>query len=357
MRAAWYERGGPASEVLTVGEMDAPRPGPGEVLVRVRASGVNPGDIKKRADWMGFGIGYPRAVPNSDGAGVIEGEGVLPSRVGERVWVWGAQSGRPFGTAAVPEAQSVPLPDGVGFEAGACLGIPARTAHRCVFADGAVAGETVLVAGGAGAVGGFAVSFAKWGGAEVIVTVGSEGHAEIALEAGAHHVLNYRADDVAARVAEITGGSGGPRRGGRLRAQPRARRRGARAARDYRRLRLRRRSRAQAAVLAAAVQERDDKARGLRRPPRGCRAPRRRGHHGVPERRVAPPASRCASRWGRSPRPTRRWRADAPARGWSSTSARGRPRKGPRSSWWAKSDCCGLLVPRPRGRRQKPSAC
>jgi NADPH:quinone reductase len=194
--------------------MDAPRPGPGEVLVRVRASGVNPGEVKKRADWMGLGIGYPRVIPHSDGAGVIEGvgEGVPPSRVGQRVWVWGAQSGRPFGTAAeyttVPEAQAVPLPDGVGFEAGACLGIPARTAHRCVFADGAVSGNTVLVAGGAGAVGGFAVSFAKWGGAEVIATVGSEGHAQAALEAGADHVLNYRADDVAARVAEITGGAG-----------------------------------------------------------------------------------------------------------------------------------------------------
>ncbi len=124
MRAAWYERGGPASEVLTVGEMEAPRPDPGEVLVRVRASGVNPGEVKKRSDWMGFGIGYPRVVPHSDGAGTIErvGEGVSPSRVGERVWVWGAQSGRPFGTAAeytaVTKAQAVTLPDGVGFEAG-----------------------------------------------------------------------------------------------------------------------------------------------------------------------------------------------------------------------------------------------
>ena len=193
-----------------VGKMDAPRPGPGEVLVSVRASGANPGEVKKRADWMGLGLGFPRVVPHSDGAGVIEGvgEGVSASRAGERVWVWGAQSGRPFGTAAeytaVPGAQAVPLPDGVGFEEGACLGIPARTAHRCVFADGPVSGETVLVAGVAGAVGGFAVSFAKWGGAEVIATVG----AEAALEAGADHVLNYRADDVAARVLEITGGAG-----------------------------------------------------------------------------------------------------------------------------------------------------
>ncbi|MDQ3795823.1 MAG: zinc-binding dehydrogenase [Actinomycetota bacterium] len=127
MRAAWYERGGPASEVLTVGEMEDPRPRAGEVLVRVRASGVNPGEVKKRADWMGFGIGYPRVIPHSDGAGTIEevGEGVSPSRIGERVWVWGAQSGRPFGTAAqyvaLPSEQAIPLPEGVSFEVGACL--------------------------------------------------------------------------------------------------------------------------------------------------------------------------------------------------------------------------------------------
>src|SRR5918992_6064792 len=214
MLAAWYERGGPAREVLTVGEMDDPRPGPGEVLVRLRASGINPGEIKKRADWMGFGIGFPRVIPHSDGAGTIEevGEGVSPSRTGERVWVWGAQSGRPFGTAAeyvaLPSEQAVGLPEGVGFEVGATLGIPARTAHRCVFADGPVSGEVVLVAGGAGTVGGFAVSFAKWGGAEVIATVGSEEQAEAALEAGADHALNYRTDDVATRVGEITGGLG-----------------------------------------------------------------------------------------------------------------------------------------------------
>ena len=173
MRAARYERGGPAREVLSVGEMDAPRPGPGEVLVRLRASGINPGETKKRADWMGLGIGYPRVIPHSDGAGTIEevGEGVSSSRVSQRVWVWGAQSGRPFGTAAqytaLPQAQAVPLPGGVGFEVGATLGIPARTAHRCVFADGSVSGKVVLVSGGAGTVGGFAVSFARWGGKSI----------------------------------------------------------------------------------------------------------------------------------------------------------------------------------------------
>ena len=246
MRAAWYERGGLASEVLTVGVMEAPRPGAGEVLVRVHASGVNPGEVKKRSDWMGLGIGYPRVIPHSDGAGTIEdvGEGVSSSRVGERVWVWGAQSGRPFGTAAqyvaLPSEQAVPLADGVGFEVGACLGIPARTAHRCVFADRSVSGKVVLVSDGAGAVGGFfAVSFAKWGGAEVVATVGSEGHAQAALQAGADHALNYRADDVAARVAEITGG-GGPHRGGRSGPQPEAGQRSARTGGDDRLLRLRR---------------------------------------------------------------------------------------------------------------------
>ena len=211
MRAAWYERGGPPREVLSVGEMDAPRPGPGEVLVRLRASGINPGETKKRADWMSFEIGYPRVIPHSDGAGTIEvGEGVSSSRVGQRVW--DAQSGRPFGSAAqytaLPQAQALPLPGGVGFEAGACLGIPARTAHRCVFADGPVSGKVVLVSGGAGAVGSFAVSFAKWGGAEVIATVGSEGQVEAAMGAGADHALNYRAEDVVARVREIVGETG-----------------------------------------------------------------------------------------------------------------------------------------------------
>lgn len=214
MRAAWYERGGSASEVLNVGEVKTPQPGSDEVLVRVRVSGINSGDTKKRSDWMGLGVGYPRVIPHSDGAGVIEdvGEDVSASRVGERVWVWGAQSGRRFGTAAeyvaVPGGQAVSLPDEVGFETGACLGIPARTAHRCVFADGSVEGKVVLVTGGAGAVGGFAVSFSRWSGAEVIATVGSEEQTKLALDVGAEHALNYRTEDVAERIQEITGGAG-----------------------------------------------------------------------------------------------------------------------------------------------------
>ena len=145
--AAWYERPGPAAEVLEVGEMPDPAPGPGEVRVRVAVSGINPGDTKKRGDWVGYGMPYPRVIPHSDGAGVIDavGDGVDAARIGERVWVYGAQSYRPFGTAAqltvVPAEQAVALPDGVSDELGACLGIPGITAHRAVFGDGPVDGH------------------------------------------------------------------------------------------------------------------------------------------------------------------------------------------------------------------------
>jgi NADPH2:quinone reductase len=145
--AAWYERPGPAVEVLQVGEMPDPAPGAGEVRVRVAFSGVNPGDTKKRADWLGYGMPFPRVVPHSDGSGVIDavGDGVDLGRVGQRVWVYGAQSYRPFGTAAqltvVPDEQAVQLPAGVSDELGACLGIPGITAHRAVIGDGPVAGH------------------------------------------------------------------------------------------------------------------------------------------------------------------------------------------------------------------------
>jgi NADPH:quinone reductase len=138
MRAAWYEKQGPAREVLTVGVMADPTPGPGEVRVRIAASGINPGDIKKRQNAFGYGMPYPRIIPHSDGAGVIDliGDGVAPEWIGRRVWCYGAQSYRPFGRAAeytvVPTGQAVPLPDDVSFEQGACLGIPGITAHRCV---------------------------------------------------------------------------------------------------------------------------------------------------------------------------------------------------------------------------------
>jgi len=159
-------------------------------------------------------MSFPRVIPHQDGAGVIEavGAGVAPARVGERVWLYEAQLGRPFGTAAewvvLPSAQAVRLPDATDFAAGASLGVPAMTAHYCVFADGPVTGQTVLVAGGAGAVGYYAIQLAKWGGAQVITAISSPAKAEVACTAGADHVVNYRTEDVAARIRELTNGHG-----------------------------------------------------------------------------------------------------------------------------------------------------
>jgi NADPH:quinone reductase len=177
MLAIWYDRQGPAGEVLQFGELPDPEPGPGEVRVRLSYSGVNPGDTKKRRGWLGSTMPYPRVIPHSDGAGVIEsvGDRIDTARVGRRVWIYGAQSYRPFGTAAeltvVPTQQAIELPDEVSDEVGACLGIPGITAHRAVFADGPVAGMTVLVHGVLGAVGALAAQLARWGGATVIGTV------------------------------------------------------------------------------------------------------------------------------------------------------------------------------------------
>jgi NADPH:quinone reductase len=205
MKAAVYRRTGPAAEVLRVEEIERPQPGPGEVLVRVRASGVNPTDYKMRAGMT------PRAidgfqVPHQDGAGIIEavGPGVDPGRVGERVWLWLAAAGRRWGTAAewtvVPDLHAVPLPDGASFDLGASLGVPAMTAHYCLFADGPIDGQTVLVAGGAGAVGHFTIELAKRAGARVITTVSSHEKAALAEKAGADLVVKYTAADAAAKV-------------------------------------------------------------------------------------------------------------------------------------------------------------
>ena len=205
MRAVWYEETGPAEAVLRLGEMDDPQPGTGEVRVRLHASGVNPSDVKSRGGLRGP-IAFPRVIPHSDGAGLIDavGEGVSPARIGSRVWVWNAAYRRPFGTCAefvcLPEAQAVPLPDGTSFEAGACLGIPASTACHAVFADGDVTGQTVLVTGGAGAVGHYAIQLASWGGARVIATVSGPEKAAAAEAAGAHAVVNYREGNVAAAI-------------------------------------------------------------------------------------------------------------------------------------------------------------
>ena len=212
MKAVWYERNG-AAEVLQWGEMADPAPGPGEVRVRVVASGVNPSDWKRRAG-LTQPLAYPRVIPHQDGSGVIDrvGAGVPESRIGERVWLFESQFGRPFGSAAEytvqPAAHAVPLPGAVSFEQGACLGVPAMTAHRCLFADGPLEGKTVLVTGGAGAVGHYAVQQARLAGALVISTVSSDLKAEIAREAGAAHTINYRNEEVAARIMELTDGEG-----------------------------------------------------------------------------------------------------------------------------------------------------
>lgn len=212
MRAVWYERTGPAADVLQMGELPVPEPGPGEVRVRVIASGLNPTDVKSRAGSRP--MGFPRVVPHQDGAGVIDavGKGVKPARVGERVWLSCVQWQRAWGTAAeytvVPAARAHTLPATTSFAEGACLGIPAVTAHRCLFADGPIRGQTVLVTGGAGAVGHYAVQLARAAGAHVIATVSSEAKGALARAAGAAHVVNYREGDPAAEILAVTDGLG-----------------------------------------------------------------------------------------------------------------------------------------------------
>ncbi len=209
MRAAWYDRQGPAGDVLVVGEMPDPEPGPGEVRVRVMFSGVNPGDTKKRRGWLGSTMPFPRVIPHSDGAGVIDtvGQGVDSSRVGSRVWVFGAQSYRPFGTAAqlvvVPAALAVDLPDEVTDEVGACLGIPGITAHRAVFADGSVDGLTVLVHGVLGGVGGLAAQLARWGGAAVIGTVRRSADLQRAEAAGTERTVALDSSDPTGAIGAL----------------------------------------------------------------------------------------------------------------------------------------------------------
>jgi NADPH2:quinone reductase len=177
MKAAWYKTQGSAREVLQVGELPAPLPEQGEVRVKIHFSGVNPGDTKKRADWMGFGMSHPLVVPHSDGSGVIDaiGKGVDEKRIGERVWVYGAQSGRQYGTAAeysvVPADQAVPLPNEVSYEVGASLGIPGITAHELVMSDGSVKDKIVFIQGILGAVGSLAAQIAHRDGAKVFGSV------------------------------------------------------------------------------------------------------------------------------------------------------------------------------------------
>jgi NADPH:quinone reductase len=215
MRAAFYRRFGPASEVIEIGELATPEPGHGEVLVRIMASGLNPHDTKKRSGWLGVPMAGERVVPHSDGAGTIVavGPGVPPERIGERVFVFGAGTARPGeGTAAehaaVPATNALPLPEALTYGEGASIGVPAFTAFYAVLGDGSVSGRTVLVQGGAGAVGSVAIELARWNAATVIATVSSDDKAEIARASGADHVIDYHREDVAARVLEITGGAG-----------------------------------------------------------------------------------------------------------------------------------------------------
>jgi NADPH:quinone reductase len=195
MRAAWYEKQGPPRDVLIVGEMPDPLPDAGEVRIRIAASGINPGDVKKRQDSFGIGMAYPRIIPHSDGAGTIDkiGGGVSNEWLGRNVWCYGAQSYRPFGTAAeytvIPLNQVLPLPENVSMDQGACLGIPGITAHRAVHVAGSVAGRTVLVQGAAGAVGLCAVQLAHRAGAHVIGTVRTSSEEEVARSAGADEVI------------------------------------------------------------------------------------------------------------------------------------------------------------------------
>jgi NADPH2:quinone reductase len=205
MLAAYYSRNGSAREVLGIGDLPPPAAGPGEVLVRISASGVNPIDLKWRSGLKPVPENA-RRIPHFDGAGqiVAVGEGVSRARIGERVWVhealWQGDSGTAARFCAVPSGQAIALADHVDFTAGACLGIPALTAHRCVFADGPVAGQRILVTGGAGAVGNAAIQIARLGGAEVIATVSGDRKAEAALQAGAGLVVNYKTENAVEKI-------------------------------------------------------------------------------------------------------------------------------------------------------------
>src|SRR5687767_9727420 len=215
MLAVSYNRVGPADEVLSFGEVESPSAGAGEVRVKLASSGVNPSDVKSRAGVRNKTLPFPMIIPHSDGAGVIDqvGSGVDRARIGERVWVWNAAWQRPMGTAAqyvvLPAQQAVTLPDAIDFSAGACLGIPALTAYHAVAMSGGVDGKAVLVTGGAGAVGHYAIQFAKLGGAaRTIATVSGDAKGAIAIAAGADAFINYKTEDVAQRCTALTDGRG-----------------------------------------------------------------------------------------------------------------------------------------------------
>lgn len=216
MRAIVYRRKG-GSETLTLTDRDPGGPGADEVRVRIRVSGVNPTDWKARAS-SGAPMPFDEVVPNQDGAGIVDavGDGVSGFDVGDRVWLYLAAHQRPTGTAQdvtiVPSTRAVRLPDGVGFDIAASLGVPAMTAHRALtvhefdpsrLSPGSLNGRKVLVQGGAGAVGHAAIQLAVWAGAEVITTVSSDEKEQLARAAGAHHVLQYPDERLADRILEI----------------------------------------------------------------------------------------------------------------------------------------------------------
>ncbi|WP_250520403.1 MULTISPECIES: NADPH:quinone reductase [unclassified Caballeronia] len=214
MKAAFYERQGDAVDVLRIGDFPDPLPAHGEVRVKIAFSGLNPSDIKARTGFTGAPMRFPRVIPHQDGSGTIDavGSGVSEERIGERVWVFKAQTERPFGTAAeyvvLPSRLAVPLGNDASFETGASIGIPAITAHRCLFADGDLLGGRVLVHGGGGGVGTAAILLAKWAGAWVAATVSNETQADAARNAGADVVIFRHSEDVAQRVLTATGGVG-----------------------------------------------------------------------------------------------------------------------------------------------------
>lgn len=207
MKAVWYEQYGNARDVLKFGEMEEPIPKPNEIRVRVKVSGLNPTDIKRRKGTSAANPKFPKVIPHMDGSGIVDavGSNIHDFKRGDRVWLYEAQFGTAFGTAAefavVPEHRAVKLPDGISFNVGASLGVPAITAHRCLFLDGPIEGKTILVQGGAGAVGKYAIELAKWGNAaSVIATVSSEEKAAVALEAGADYVVNYKAENMVEKI-------------------------------------------------------------------------------------------------------------------------------------------------------------
>ncbi|MGH8243068.1 MAG: NADPH:quinone reductase [Steroidobacteraceae bacterium] len=214
MKAAFYEAKGPAREVLRVGDVECPAPLEGELLVRIHASGVNPSDTKRRGTFLGSAMPFSRVIPHQDGAGVVVDIGRNTSRewIGQRVWLYMSQWQRPCGTAAeyaaVPEHRAVPLPPDTEFAEGACLGIPAMTAHRCLAFAGDLQEKNVLVSGAAGAVSIYAIQLAAKAGAVVSATVSTSEQADLARTLGATHLINRRDGNVARTILDATGGRG-----------------------------------------------------------------------------------------------------------------------------------------------------